>query len=597
MHITKKTQTILLSVCTATLLISGCSSSQSISTNVDTETINTEFDALTRELFIDYASNDTLTLNYTLKDPAAYGIELEEVTWGDVPVTEEDFAEYKAETKEYLNRLNKITGLTGEQAVTYDVVKYYLEADLASYDYIYFASNFSPMLGFQSQLPITLAEYHFDDIDDVHDYLGLLNSLGSYVEELLAFENQKAGEGYGMSKAALEQAIADCHAFCDAIDNNHLIEVFPDKLEELDLSEAEKADLIARNQDAVLNAVIPAYQKIIDTLTFQLETAPENGTLASYDGGKEYYKYLLAASIGTDKTPEELIELTEENLNSNIMALSLIMMNNTEIFDEVTYAEYALTDPAEILEHFKSTLTAELFPEAPAADYTLKNVHESMTDSLSPAMYFIPRVDDITNNQIYLNIGGNNSGNELMPTMAHEGYPGHMYQMTYYYNTNPNPIRTVYESSGYSEGWASYVEALSYDYCGFSEEVADFYRISNLTMALNLYCRLDLGIHYENWNLTQAAEFISQYLMLDEATIQEIYDAILYNPTNYLIYGIGMEEIMELRENMQENLDEAFDIKDFHKQLLDIGPAPFPIIEKYMPDAAEPVENLNEEAA
>ena len=113
---------------------------------------------------------------------------------------------------------------------------------------------------------------------------------------------------------------------------------------------------------------------------------------------------------------------------------------------------------------------------------------------------------------------------------------------------------------------------------------------------LNLYCRLDLGIHYENWNLAETGAFLIQYLAVDDATIQEVYDAILYNPANYLIYGIGMEEIEELRDNMEENLGEDFDIKDFHKQLLDLGPAPFPIIEKYMPDAAEPAEESAENA-
>lgn len=597
MHKHPTLKTFFLSICCVSLLIGGCSSASETATSADIKAMNADFDALTRELFIDYASSDTLTLNYTLKEPSSYGIEMDEVTWGDVPVTEEDFSVYENDTKEYLARLNQINGLTGERAVTYDVLKYYLEADLESYDYVYFSNNFAPMLGFQSQLPITMCEYAFDDVQDVEDYLALLNSLGDYTADLIAFENVKADAGYGMCRSALEAAIEDCNAFCESVDTNMLIEVFPSKLDELNLTEEEKNIYIEQNKEAIINVVLPAYEQIIATLTSQLETAPETGTLASYERGTDYYEYLLRTSVGTDKTPEELIELTENNMNSSIMGLSLIMMKNENIFDEALNAKYALDDPAEILEHFKATLTAEQFPEAPEAEYTLKNVHESMSDSLSPAMYFIPRIDDITNNQIYLNLGGNNSGNELMPTMAHEGYPGHMYQMTYYYNTNPNPIRTVFESNGYAEGWASYVESLSYDYCGFNEDVADFYRISNLTMALNLYCRLDLGIHYENWSLDEASAFITQYLALDSSTIREIYDAILYNPTNYLIYGIGMEEIMELRDNMEENLGEDFDVKDFHKQLLDLGPAPFPIIEKYMPDAAEPVENTNEEVA
>ena len=598
MKFTRTFRSIIISACSAALLFTGCSSAANTTATTANEGASAEetFDELTREIFTDYASSDSLTLNYTLKNPSAYGIELEETTWGDIPLTEEDFAEEKAQTQAWLDRLNEISGLTDDRAVTYNVVKYYLEADLESYDYIYQTSNLAPMLGFQSQLPTTMAEYHFDDVDDVEDYLTLLNSLGNYVDSLLTFENQKADAGYGMCRSALETSIEDCQSFIESPETNLLIEVFPEKLNDLNLSEEEKNTYIEKNHDAVINSVIPAYQSIIDGLTAQLDTAPEKGNMSSYENGQEYYKYLLKSSVGTDKTPEELIELTENKLNSAIFSLALTMNANPDIFDAVENAEYSLTDPAEIIEHFKSTFTAEQMPEAPEASYTLKNVHESLSERLSPAMYFIPRIDDIANNQIYLNLR-DNVDNELMPTMAHEGYPGHMYQMTYYYNTNPDPVRTVYECLGYVEGWASYVESLSYAYCGFDEDVADFYRSFNMEMALNLYCRTDLGIHYEGWDVAQTGEFLRQYLAFDDATIQEVYDAVLYNPTNYMVYGIGMDEILEMRETMEDNLDADFDIKDFHKQLLDLGPAPFPILRKYMPDADIIPESSTEEAA
>lgn len=588
---------ILLTTCSAALLLTGCGSQANTTASTTKEGPSAEevFDELTREIFTDYASSDSLTLNYTLKNPSAYGIELEEATWGEVPLSEADFAEEKAQTQAYLDRLNEISGLTGDRAVTYDVVKYYLEADLESYDYIYHTSNLAPMLGFQSQLPTTMAEYHFDDKKDVEDYLTLLNTLGDYVDSLLAFEKQKADAGYGMCKSALETSIEDCASFIESPETNLLIEVFPEKLEGLDLSEDEKNAYIEQNQEAVINSVIPAYQSIIDGLTAQMDTAPEKGNVVSYENGEAYYQFLLKSSVGTDKTPEELIELTENKLTTSIFSLAFVMNANPDIFDAVENAEYSLTDPQEIIEHFKSTFTAEQMPEAPEASYTLKNVHESLSERLSPAMYFIPRIDDISNNQIYLNLR-DSVGNELMPTLAHEGYPGHMYQITYYYNTNPDPIRTVYESSGYMEGWASYVESLSYNYCGFDEDVADFYSTFNTEMALNLYCRADLGIHYEGWDEAQTGKFIRQYLDFDDATIQELYDAVLYNPTNYLVYGIGMDEIMEMRDTMEDNLDEAFDIKDFHKQLLDLGPAPFPILKKYMPDADNTPETTDETA-
>lgn len=588
----KKFSHFLVTLCCISMVLCGCTSpNESTAVSSSTQHANAEFDALTRELFIEEASSDTLTLNYTLKDPSAYNIEMDTVTWGDVPISESDFATYKEQTENYLTQLNAISGISEDRMLTYDIVKYYLEMDLESYDYIYFSSNFSPLLGIQSQLPIILCEYNFDTRDDVDDYLTLLNTIEHYMAQLIEFENEKADAGYGMCRSAIEESIADCRSFCESVDNNMLIEVFPSKLEALDLTEEQKDAYIASNTDAVLNHVLPTYEMIISALTLQLDTAPENGALASYENGQDYYTYLLKASVGTDKTPEELIEMTEENLKSYITKISLLYLKNEYIFDDLENEDFSMTDPEAIIEHFKETLVTEQFPDAPDANYTLKTVHESMSDSLSPAMYFIPRIDDAENNQIYLNIGGNNSSNELMPTLAHEGYPGHMYQTTYFYATNPNPIRTVLSNNGYVEGWASYIEGLSYDYCGFSDDVADLLRIANHDLTLNLYCRADLGIHYENWDVDDTAEFLTQYLDLDTQTIEEIYEAILYNPTNYLIYGIGMEEIKDLRDTMANNLGSDFNIKDFHKQLLDIGPAPFAIIEKYMPDAAKPEDS------
>lgn len=190
-------------------------------------------------------------------------------------------------------------------------------------------------------------------------------------------------------------------------------------------------------------------------------------------------------------------------------------------------AQYALDDPKEIVEHFKATLTAGTDAGSAKSRLYSEKCPRISGRKLKPRPCIsFPRIDDTANNQIYLNLN-DSVGNELMPTLAHEGYPGHMYQITYYYNTNPDPIRTVYESSGYVEGWASYAEALSYDYCGFEEDVAEFYKMSFSEMTLNLYCRTDLGIHYEGWGIKETGDFLCQYLAVDEDTIQEVYDQVL----------------------------------------------------------------------
>ena len=577
---------ISLSFFSLFLLFAGCTPvhptpSESVVTSSNTNTSDA-FDALTQEMFIDYASSDTLTLNYTLKNPDSYGITLDTITWGNIPITEEDFLSNKEDTQNYLGRLTSITPQTDEQKLTWDILNYYLELELEGYDYIYFTDHFSSMHGIQSQLPITLAEYAFDDVQDIEDYLALLNSIEIYVEQLLTFENKKANAGYGMCASELLTVIEECKAFCSNPETNMLIEVFPSKLEHLHLDNEIQNTYIKANTDAVLNHVLPAYENIIRTLTHQLSSAPENGAVASYKNGKAYYHYLLKSNVGTDKTAEELIEQTESNLYASLSTLALLSKENKHLSDEISNAAYLLNDPEIILEHFKVTLTKEQFPEGPEVTYTLKNVHPSLSESLSPAMCFIPRIDDIANNQIYLNLSESESTNALMPTLAHEGYPGHLYQMTYFYHTNPNPIRSVYECLGYTEGWATYVESLCYDYCGFSEDLAEFYRTFYQLFSMNLYCRIDLGIHYENWSYEDMANYTTRYMAFDDETLAELYDIILYNPTNYLVYGIGMNEIYELRNTMEETLGEGFDIKDFHKQLLNLGPAPFPIIETYL---------------
>lgn len=397
-----------------------------------------------------------------------------------------------------------------------------------------------------------------------------------------------------MCKSALEQSIKECKDFIADPDNNMLIDVFPDKIAEVEgLSDEEIKTYTERNEAAVKNDVIAAYEIMIKGMEAQLKDAPEDGAVCSYDRGQDYYRYLLKSSVGTDKTPEELIELTEEKLNDDIFTLAIIMQMNPSIFDEIEVSEYPYTDPAEIIEHFKKTMTAELMPACPDASYTLKEVHPSLRDSVSPAMYYVPRIDDTTNNTIYTNIGGGDTANELMPTMAHEGYPGHMYQYVYFYNTRPNPVRSLLDFNGYAEGWAAYVETLSYEYCGFSKDVAQFQKTYN-DLILNLYCRLDLGIHYEGWSLKETGDFVRQYLALEDDGVKELYDGVLFNPTNYMIYGIGMDEINLLKEDMEALYDteeetgddaktnESFDIVEFHKQFLDIGPAPFPLIRKYM---------------
>jgi uncharacterized protein (DUF885 family) len=195
-------------------------------------------------------------------------------------------------------------------------------------------------------------------------------------------------------------------------------------------------------------------------------------------------------------------------------------------------------------------------------------------------MYLVPAMDNYKNNNIYINGDDKATLSTIYTTVAHEGYPGHLYQCVYFRNKKPAPIRNILNFLGYDEGWATYVEYLSYDYSGIDKNLADLMAI-NSRMSLCIYSRADIAIHYEGWSKNTAVSYIKS-LFQDEQIAESIYDTLLEEPAVYLPYAIGYLEINNLKEKAESKLGDDFNVKDFHKFLLDIGPSQFDIIEDRM---------------
>lgn len=54
-----------------------------------------------------------------------------------------------------------------------------------------------------------------------------------------------------------------------------------------------------------------------------------------------------------------------------------------------------------------------------------------MEDQFSPAAYLVPPIDDASENTIIINLKTMEEDTRLLDTIAHEGYPGHMYHYIY----------------------------------------------------------------------------------------------------------------------------------------------------------------------
>lgn len=566
---------ILFTLVLAAAASGGCG----LTVSKETPDENERFGAYTDELFRNEISSDTVSLHYTLKDPEAYGVVESEPTFGSI-VTDSEVVKASAENMQQALLEYDYASLDIENRLIYDILNYRMKMIKKQADYILYEEPLGLVSGAQTQLPVVLSEYQFYDREDADTYLALLETTGEYFDSLLEFERKKAEAGLFMADYALDTVLSQCQAFLDMGDGNYLYSTFADRIEEVDeLTEKEKSDYIQDNARAVQDNVIPAYEKMIMGLE-ELRGQGENEKgLGGLPGGREYYELLVKQSVGTSRSVEELEDMTRRQITDDLEAMEQVLGITTGEAKEA--AAGMGQENAELILSYLEDGISDTFPEAPGTELEVKYVPEAMEEHLSPAFYMIPAIDNSQENVIYINQSQMGDDLTLFTTLAHEGYPGHLYQNVYYESTDPAPIRSLFNFGGYTEGWATYAEMGSYYLTPLSKEQALLLQ-KNASIILALYALADMGIHYEGWERMDTIAFFKNYGITDSDTVEEIYELIIGSPANYLKYYIGYVEFLELKKEWIGEKGESFSQREFHEAVLNVGPAPFEIVEDYM---------------
>lgn len=544
---------------------------------------NEAFREYTENLFCDAVAASTISLHYTLKEPEKFGITEEKAVWGEAG---QDPEEVRASAENMQRALETFDydSLNMQNRITYDILEYEAASSSEAADYILYEEPLSLVSGAQTQYPVVLSEYPFYDRQDADMYLQLLETTGDYFDSLLVFERKKAEEGLFMSDQTLDTVLEQCRSFLDMGDGNYLYSTFADRIGELaDLSEKEKSEYIQDNAMAVEDYIFPAYEKLMRGLEELRGSGSNEKGLCCFPEGRAYYELLARRSVGTGWTVEEMRSLIREQMEDDLSAMEQILGAAAEEAEESARANASILGenaPQLILDRLKEKIRIA-FPEMPEAELEVKYVPEEMEEHLSPAFYMIPAIDNTEENVIYINRGHMSDDLTLFTTLAHEGYPGHLYQTVYYESTDPDPLRSVMDFGGYVEGWATYAEMCSYYLTPLPEQQAAVLQ-KNSSLILGLYALADIGIHYDGWDLMDTVAFYSNYGITDTETVREIYELIIGSPANYLKYYVGYVEFLELKKEWAEASDGSFSQKEFHQAVLDVGPAPFEIVEKYL---------------
>lgn len=542
--------------------------------------INRQFQEYTDALFITDVSQNALNLHYTLAHPENFGITDYPVSLGSFQPSQQS-SRYIA----YENRHSALESfprekLTNENQLTRDILCLAYETELSAGNNYLLEEYLSPTLGSQAQLPILLAEYTFRKEQDVQDYLKLLTSVDTYFQGILNLEQLKSQNGTFMSDTTVDRIIRQCSAFIAEPEKNYLESVFQEKLSSLpDISDKKKTAYRKLHTEILQKQVLPAYQSLIDGLSLLKGTGKNPGGLSGFTGGKVYYEYLLKSNCGLYEPVSEIQSRLLKQLQSDITEYREIPARKPEPV-KTNGGQSAEMSPDTILETLQDKLLQD-FPASPSASYEVKYVHKDLEAYLSPAFYLTPPIDTLNPNDIYINEYAHLDGIRLFTTLAHEGFPGHLYQTVSFASTDPPKIRHLLNMGGYVEGWATYIETYA---CKYADQDTDQSRLEwlNRSMNLCLFSLLDISIHYNGWTLEQTQKFLSGFGITDASVQQEIFQVIVEDPTNYLKYYMGYLHFLDLRETVKKELGNDFDIRDFHKKVLETGPCQFPILENHI---------------
>ena len=538
-----------------------------------------EFNEYCDELFKDMLGDDVLSVHYKLADPEKMGIEVKDYTLGDFTI--EQIEEGEKEVDATLEKLNGFNAelLTGRQQLSLKTLKAYYEQQ-SEYDGLYMLQNmFGSNSGLIANLPTNFVEYVFDDEQDVKEYLDLVKDTKRYVDQVLDFTREQAEDGKFMASFCAQENIDMCNKYLDE-EVNPLIASFEEKLEELDIDDAKKSEYIKTNEQYVKEYYNAAYEDVISVLSELMEGETNDKGLYYMDGGTDLYTAIVHEKTSTQMTPEKVIDLLDSELESLFTEYATLYYSDTSLLDQEMNLDTGMTEPKEMLEFLADNCSSE-FPEPYTKDFVVQYQSKATEVEGTVAYYLTARLDQLDYNSIKVN-GSAVEGDDvsLYTTLAHEGFPGHLYQFTSVYNNAdiPNALKMV-DFIGFTEGYAQYASDRSYRMLGCSDELSQMCVLDGM-LGYILQSRIDLGVNYEGWGIDEISEYLSAYVNDVDSVAEAMYESVISDPGILLPYTVGHIKMIKLREKAERKLGDSFDAKEYHQLILDTGIVPFEIMEE-----------------
>lgn len=507
------------------------------------------------------------------ENPEKFGYEYTDVTWGDF-ISIDQYDEEKSYYQSQLNELLTINyeTLQDDDRLCFDRIVYDCEEEIYAFSYTafeYYSMTFNYLVGPQSDILFMMELFSFENLEDAENYILLVKDIDRYFDIMCDFEEERVKYGFASSDNSYEEAAKSFDNLVAQKDDCFLYASFEERLDNIDgLSSADKNRLISEHDKAMKEIVFPEFQECADRMRALKGSGGVDAGLCVYKGGDAYYAWLTRNQTNSNATSQQSIEILDKVINDTNDELLGITQNGFAWYDEYMNHKYTKGSLEDNLDFLRDKIKTD-FPAIPAHSYFTMEVPAVFEENFSPAAYCGYHLDNYNSNMIIVNNAA--VDDDFGVTVAHEAYPGHMFQSIYTRDHSTHPYLYLSVSIGYKEGWATYVENYSMRYFTDSGKVTDGMTLvkDEALLSMLLSTRADYGIHCENWSLQDCIDYFNSFgFQVTEDSFKEYYTLIVTEPSYYAKYGMGYVWTQKTMDDMHSRYPNKTDL-EIHTAYLD----------------------------
>ncbi|MDG1723150.1 MAG: DUF885 domain-containing protein [Flavobacteriaceae bacterium] len=430
----------------------------------------------------------------------------------------------------------------------------------------------------------------------VEDYENWLSRVDDYVVWLSSAKTRMAEgieQGVVLPKSLIRKVVPQLASITQA-DLEKNIFYTPARNFPADFTEAQKEKLSKAYADMVTNKIITAYQSLLEFMGNEYLLAGRNSSgFDAYSFGEDYYNYAIRLYTTTDMTADEIHQLglsEVARLRSEMERIKNQVGFEGDLnafFDHVRTRKSLMPfdDPQQVIDNFnaihdkmKAKVDA-LFELQPKTAFEVRRV-EAFREKSAAAHYNSGSLDGTRPGVFYVPIPNVKEYNVFSDEdlFLHEAIPGHHFQISLQQeNTDlPNFRKTLWYSS-YGEGWALYCESLGQE-LGLYDDPYQYFGMLSAEMHRAIRLVVDTGLHTKGWTREQAIAYSLANEAEPEYAITSEIERYMANPGQALSYKIGQLKLRELRAMAEEALGDGFDIRAFHRVVLESGCIPLALL-------------------